>query len=74
MSYEDNVVPVTRDTITVDAGPYQSITGHFEAERYPGCDLLDTSVELKMPRVCITWNDRKRFLEELAEVLRKYQL
>jgi hypothetical protein len=63
-----------KDAVTEDTGPYHSITGKFEAEKYPNTPLLDTTVELEIPRFAITWEDRHKLMKELAEVIGKYQI
>jgi len=65
-------------TCTLEESPsdygFGKITGNFDAERYPGCDLLDTGVELEISRFSITWKDKEKLMKELAEVIRKYQI
>lgn len=66
--------PKVKDSVTVDVSQWHSVTGKFEAERYPGSPLLDTNVDLEIPTFCITWEARQKFMEEIAEVIRKYQI
>jgi hypothetical protein len=51
-----------------------TVTGKFEAERFPGSDLLDTSVELEITPFAITWKDKEKLIEELAALIAKYQI
>lgn len=51
-----------------------SVTAKFEAERYPGSPLLDTHVNLEISPFSITWADREKLVEELKEVIAKYQI
>ena len=46
---------------------------NFEAERYKGSPLLDTSVIIE-GNCCITWADREKLALELQEVLDKYKI
>lgn len=62
------------DKSEVDVSQFHTITAEFEAERFPGSELLDTNVELKIPRFAITWNDRGKLMQELAAVIRKFQI
>jgi hypothetical protein len=63
-----------KQKIVRDTGPYMSIVGHFNAERYPGCPLADTNVELDLERFCIHWDQKEKFMDELAELITRYQL
>jgi len=64
----------SKDQITTNVSTWLPITGKFKAQHYPGTPLLDTSVELIIPPLCITWKDREKLMNDLAELLRKYQL
>lgn len=60
-----------KDEISVDVSDYHQITGFFETENY-GNGLLDTSVKVQVDGICITWKDRQRMMDELAEVIKRY--
>jgi hypothetical protein len=64
----------SKDQITTNVSTWVPITGNFKAEHYPGTPLLDTSVELIIPPLCITWKNRQKLMDDLAELLRKYQI
>ena len=65
-----------KDTISKCETPFGNgtVTGKFEAEKFPGSDLLDTNVELEITPFCITWKDKEKLMKELAEIIRKYQI
>lgn len=71
MDYERKIVKIT---LRQPIGPYNTIEATFEAERFPGCELLDTYVEFNIDRFGITWKDKEKLLEELASVIEKYQI
>jgi hypothetical protein len=64
----------SKEEITVEVSQWSSVTGKFKAEHYPGTPLLDTSVELIIPPLCITWKNRQNLMDELSELLRKFQI
>lgn len=51
-----------------------NICGQFEAELYPGCPPLDTSIKLDVHDFAITWRDREKLIKELQEVIEKYKI
>lgn len=65
---------LVKDQIKKEVGPYHSITADFTAEKYEGCELLDTAVEINIENFCMTWNDREKLMIELANLLQKYQI
>jgi hypothetical protein len=64
----------TKATVNTEVSHWLSISGEFDAQRVPGHELLDTTVELKIPKFCITWSEKEKFMNELAELIRKYQI
>lgn len=50
------------------------VSAQFTAERFPGSDLLDTMVELKIPEFWITWKDREKLLDEISAVIARYRI
>lgn len=65
---------IVTDIISVDTGPFHMIRGNFEAERYSGQPLLDTTVTLDIPPFCITWENRTKLMNEIALVIFKHSL
>ena len=59
------------DTITEEVSAWSSITGSFEAETTYG-GPLDTSVNIEIKDLAITWKDREKLMRELADVVKKY--
>lgn len=51
-----------------------TIKGEFESEKFTGEPLIDTSVTLTINKFTIAWNDRHKLINELAMVLKKYQI
>lgn len=45
-----------------------------KAEKFPACELLDTSVQISIDDLCITWKDKERLAGELNAVVEKYLL
>lgn len=60
--------------ITKSLSNWHSVTGHFEAERFPDSPLCDTSVKLDFEPFCISWDQKEKFMSDLAEVVRKYMI
>lgn len=48
------------------------VTVEAKAEHFPGSELLDTSIEIKVDAFSISWKDRSKLAEEIAAVIRKY--
>jgi len=61
-------------TITAEVSQWHTIKAKLKAQKFPGSPLLDTNVDLEIPTFCITWNASEKFMEELAELIRKYQI
>jgi len=59
------------DSITEDVSAYTSITGDFESEMFAGYPLLDTAAKINI-EVCISWKDKEKLMEDLAELLKEY--
>ena len=62
------------DAISQDTSAWHTVKGQFEAEIYDSRGPLDTRVTLEIPDFCISWNNRKEFMEELAALIEKYSL
>lgn len=62
-----------KQTIGRETSRFTSIAGNFEAERYPGSPLADTNVEVDL-RFCIHWDQKEEFMDELAELIKRYHL
>jgi len=65
---------VVKVEISEEVSQWHTIKAKCEAERFPGLPLLDTGIELQIPRFTITWDDKDKLMQELAELLRKYQI
>ena len=50
------------------------IRAQCTAERFPGSDLLDTTVELEIDPFSITWKDREKLLDEISAVIARYRI
>jgi len=73
LTSENKVVKVTLSECASPFG-FGKVTGNFDAERYPGEELLDTGVELEISRFSITWKDKEKLLKELSEVIARFQI
>jgi hypothetical protein len=62
------------DEIAIEVSQWNNVTGKFKAEVYPGTPPLDTTALIVIDFLTITWNDRQKFMEELAELVKKYQI
>lgn len=65
-----------KEEVVTDIGPWLNIHGKFEAD-YGQDDFLvrlETRVELGIPTFTITWGNKDKLMEDLAEVIRKYQI
>lgn len=63
-----------KNKLSEETSQWHSITGNFEAHRYPNTPLLDTNVELDIPTFSIAWEKRFELMTELAELIKKYQI
>jgi len=52
----------------------ENVKANFEAERYPGCPLLDTNCEIKIERLCIAWADQEKLVRDIQGVIDKYKI
>lgn len=68
MSYDDESLAPALEELSTD-----NLTVTFEAERFKGSPLLDTSVTISGQSHC-TWAQREELVRELQEVLEKYKI
>jgi hypothetical protein len=61
---------IRRLTLTRDLGPYNALVLDFAGDaRY-----VETNVDIGQTTVCVSWEQKDAFMDELAELVRKYQL